>query len=71
MDLEFAYGIGDMVRFILTKNHDKILTGFITERWITKTQDPKYPKVKLYKILSLNHNLLAFTVIEELVVEKA
>jgi len=74
MDLKFAYEIGDMVRFMLTKSlistERKVLTGFIIERWITKTQDRIYPKIKLYKIHCLDKNLMAFTVIEQLIVEK-
>lgn len=75
MDLDFAYEIGDMVRFMLTesmvKADGKLFTGFIIERWITKTQDSKYPKIKLYKILCLDKNLMAFTILEQLIVEKA
>lgn len=71
MDLEFAYEIGDMVRFVLTKSFNKVLTGFIIERWISKTQDKKYPKIKLYKIHCLDKNLMAFTIIEELILERA
>jgi hypothetical protein len=59
-----------MVRFILTKDSNKLLTGFILERWITKTQDKKYPTIKLYKILCLDKSLAGFTIIEELIVEK-
>ena len=70
VDLEFLYEIGDMVIFILTKDSNKVLTGFISERWTTKTQDKKYPTIKLYKILCLDKNLAAFTLIEELIVEK-
>ena len=71
VDLEFTYEVGDMVRFILTKNYNKlVLTGFIIERWITTTQDKKYPTIKLYKILCLDKSLAAFTIIEELIVEK-
>jgi hypothetical protein len=70
MDIEFAYEIGDMVRFVLMRNGQNIFTGFIAERWITKTEDRKYPIIKLYRILCLDKSLVPYTIIEELILER-